>query len=172
MPIFGVTVEQVVALIAERAAATLVVPGTLSLDDLLANYPASADMTGKYARVSNLFGNTDEVLRCRYDGVAYRWVPQRQEGNMTLNAPSGTTIVRPLYSPPTVRVTGTITGTASIQPATANAWIGQRLRVIMAGALGLGAGLSITDVTGGAVPLIAGGVKDIEYGPTGWFLAA
>jgi hypothetical protein len=165
----GLSTEQVVALILDRAAATLVVPGVLTLDDLLAQYPASADTAGKYARVSNLFGSVDEIMRCRFDGVAYRWVPQRSDFNMVHPA-QGTVQLRPLYTPPVVRAPGTLTGNIVYQTSAENAHVGMRFRTVTGG-LGLYTA-TIAGLVGSNLALLGNKVTDIEYGATGWFAVA
>lgn len=148
----------------------------LTVATLLASYPPSATYQGWYARVSDLFNNgaaggVDEILRCRYDGTNYRWVPQRESFVGTSAQTSGTVTLSPLVTPPTLRLTGTLLGNTTVSPSATNAYLGQRYRVIMNGTLGIFAA-TITGLLGSNLTLLGNTVKDIEYGPTGWFASS
>lgn len=144
----------------------------ITVADLISAYPPSASNMGKYARVNDLYGSVDDIMRCRYDGVNYRWVPQREAFSGTSAASGGTINITPLVTPPTLRLTmGTITANISVTPLSTNAYVGQRARVIMPGTLS-GLGLytaAITGLIGASIPLIAGASRDIEFGSSGWF---
>lgn len=123
-----------------------------------------------YARVSDLYGSVDDIMRCRFDGLNYRWIPQRPFFTAVNTATSGTVNIIPLVTPPTLRLTGTLLGNMSITPTTTNAFVGQQQRVIMDGVLGVFAA-TITGLIGSNLTLLGGGSRVIEYGPTGWFSA-
>lgn len=143
----------------------------ITVATLLSTYPPSASNLGLYARVSDLWGSVDDILRCRYDGTNYRWVPQRDTFVGTTAATTGTVPILPLITAPTLRITtGTLTGNLNITPSAVNAYIGQRARVIMPPAITLGLyAVQITGLVGLNIPLLAGTAKDIEYASTGWF---
>lgn len=145
---------------------TDVAPTTVA--SLLSTYPPSVTYLGKYARVTDLYGTVDDIMRCRFDGTNYRWVPQRTEmaGNNTTT--TGTVTVTPLVTPPTLRLTGNLLGNITITPASTNAYLGQRFRVIMVGTLGLFTS-TITGLIGSNLTLLGNGTHDIEFGSTGWF---
>lgn len=144
---------------------------TMTVADLMANYPAGSGLVGMYARVTDLYGSVDDIMRCRFDGVNYRWVPQRESYNGTNAATSGSVTITPLVSPPTLRFVSTLLGNITTNMSVTNAYIGQRQRIISNGALGL-FGFTVAGLVGSNVSLLTGGVKDFEYGPTGWFLAS
>jgi hypothetical protein len=162
----------VLALISSTSATSFVGSGVaMPVAALMTNYPPSAAYQGLYARVSDLYGSVDDIMRCRFDGSNYRWVPQR-EAFIGINASSGGTVtITPLVTPPTLRLTTTaLTSNLNVTASTVNAYIGQRHRVIMPPALSLGVYVSqITGLIGSNISLLAGNVKDIEYGATGWF---
>lgn len=142
---------------------------------LLANFPASSTQAGKYAVVSDLYNMSTatgivEILRCRFDAVnnVYRWVPQRQEFARDMASTGGAVNLTPLISPPTLRLTGTLLGGMTITPSASNAWIGMRFRVVQNSVLGVFV-TSITGLIGSNLTLLGNAVRDVEYGPSGWF---
>jgi hypothetical protein len=139
----------------------------LSTANLLSTYPPSAAYVGKYARVFDLYGSVDDVLRCRWDGANYRWVPQRADFNMTTSAAGSVQLV-PLVTPPTVRTPATLTGAITFTPSTTNAIIGQRYRVVVTGGLGIYTA-TISGLIGSNLSLLGNSFKDIEYAASGWF---
>lgn len=136
--------------------------------NLIANFPPSAPYNGLYARVTDLYGSVDDIMRCRWDGTNYRWVPQREAFSGTTAATSGAVSITPLVTPPTLRATGTLLGNVTFSAVTTNAYIGQRQRIYMQGVLGLFTA-TITGLIGSNLTLLGNTYKDIEYGPTGWF---
>lgn len=169
----GLTDQQVRDLIAANASTSFVggtatAPTTVA--NLIASFPPSPTYMGQYARVSDLYGAVDDIMRCRFDGVAYRWIPQRPSFSATSVATSGTVSIVPLVTAPTLRLTATLLGNMSVVPSSTNAFVGQQQRVIMDGVLGLFT-TTITGLIGSNLSLLGGGAKLIEYGPTGWFSA-
>jgi len=146
----------------------------MKVADLLANYPASVTYKNKYANVSDLYGSVEDVMRCRFDGTNYRWVPQREALSGTTAQATGTVAIIPLVTPPTLRLTATLlTGNVQIQPSTVNAYNGQRSRIIMPSSITLGLYVvQITGLLGSNLSLLAGNVKDIEFGQGGWFASS
>ncbi len=142
------------------------VPQTVS--QLMAAYPASASTFGLYARVSDLYGSVDDIMRCRFDGANYRWVPQREAYSGTTAATSGTVNITPLVTPPTLRAVGNLLGNVSFAPSATNAYVGMRQRIYVTGVLGIFTA-TITGLIGSNLTILGGSFRDIEYGPTGWF---
>jgi len=143
----------------------------MTIADLMANYPPGSGLVGMYARVSDLYGSVDDIMRCRYDGINYRWVPQREAFGGTTAAAGGNVSILPLITPPTLRfTTGALTANLNVTPSSVNAYIGQRQRIIMPPALSLGLFVvQLTGLLGSNISLLAGNTRDIEFGPTGWF---
>jgi len=169
----GLTEQQVRDIITANASTSFVggtatTPTTVA--NLIASFPPSPMYMGQYARVSDLYGAVDDIMRCRFDGVAYRWIPQRPNFAGVATTTSGSINILPLVTPPTLRLTGTLLGNMSVVPSATNAFIGQQQRVIMDGVLGLFTA-TITGLIGSNLSLLGGGAKLIEYGPTGWFSA-
>lgn len=150
----------------EATSSTFVSAATMSVANLLANYPPSSANVGKYARVNDLYGSVDEILRCRYDGVAYRWVAQRTNFNTTI-ASTGTINLTPLVTPPTVRLPATLTGNVNLNPVATNASIGDRFRVVTGG-LGIYT-VTLTNLIGSNLTLLGNTTRDVEYSAGGWF---
>lgn len=89
---------------------TFVTQNMLTLAQLMSQFPAGATYRGKYARVSDLWGAVDGVLRCGYNGRIYYWEPTTQPqlvGQMAVNG-NGASTVQPLSSFPILELTGAI----------------------------------------------------------------
>ena len=173
----GLSVADVLALIASTSSTSFVSTTPMTINDLLTNYPAQASRAGQYARVSNLFNGAsavastgvDEIVRCRYDATQglYRWVPQREAYNISMPATNGTASLVPLVTPPTIRFNGTLAGNLTITPSATNAYVGQRFTVIQNSVLGLFV-TSITGLLGSNITLLGGATQDLEYTASGW----
>lgn len=168
----GLSQADVLALISSTSTTSFVGNGAaMTVAQLMVNYPAAATYQGLYARVMDLYGSVDDIMRCRYDGANYRWVPQREAYGGTTAAAGGTISIIPLVTPPTLRLTATtLTSNLNVTPSSVNAYIGQRQRIIMPPSLTLGLFVSqVTGLIGSNITLLGGNVKDIEFGSTGWF---
>lgn len=143
----------------------------LTVSSLISGFPPSASFLGWYARVSDLFGSVDDILRCRYDGVQYRWIPQRPNFAGTTSATGGTIPVTPLVTPPTLRLTANLLSNMTINPSATNAYIGMQQTIVQEGLLGLFSS-TITGLIGSNITILGNTTKTIEYGPTGWFNAS
>ncbi len=155
------------AILDKIATSAFVSTAPMTVADLLVTFPASAANMGKYARVTDLYGSVDDVLRCRFDGVNYRWVPQRADFNVVSTA-SGAVPLIPLVTPPTIKTPTSLTGNISFQPSAANAYIGQRYRIAVTGGLGIYTA-TISGLIGSNLTLLGNSAKDIEYAASGWF---
>lgn len=146
--------------------------------NILSTYPCSATWLGYYADANNLYNGTststaggiDDIIRCRYDATnaIYSWTPQREAFNSTNTTTSGAISIIPLVTAPTVRMTGTLLGGVTITPTTTNAYIGQRVRIVVNNTLGAFL-ITLTGLVGSNVSLLGGTATTIEYGTTGWF---
>lgn len=136
---------------------------------LLSSFPASASVVGKYARVSDLYGSVDEVMRCRWDGVAYRWIPQRVlDFAKGVSQTSGTLTVTPLISAPVLILRATLLGNMTVNLSTTNAWIGQAQRIRSPALLGLNS-LTLGNLLGGVTKTLLGGGDTVAvYTEEGW----
>lgn len=142
----------------------------LTMDELHTQYPPGSTYSGQYARVVNIYGSIDDVMRCRYDGVAYRWVPQRENYAVENAQASGTMNITPLLSPPAIFLTATsipaLTTLTLNMVDNGRAYIGQRQRIrtppSILGSL-IVTGLSIANLN-------LGGAQDrfLEYTASGW----
>jgi hypothetical protein len=171
----GIGPEQVMQMIAANAATSFVggtntSPTTVSA--LHTNFPPSVTYLGQYARVSDLFGSVDDIMRCRWDGVAYRWVPQRPNFTGVRTETGGNIPILPLITPPTLRLTGNLISNMTITPSSTNAFVGQKQTIIQEGTFTIITS-TITGLIGSNLTLLGGGTaRVIEYGPTGWFPSA
>lgn len=149
-------------------ATTFVSNTPMTVSQLITNYPPDATNAGMYARVTDLYGTVDEVMRCRYDGANYRWVPQREEFYGSSNATTGTLNLVPLVTPPIYDLLGTLTGNMTINVSTTNAYIGQEQVIRSRGLLGI-FGITLSGLIGGAtLPLLQGNDKTLVYTAAGW----
>lgn len=155
------------------------VPGASgTVANLLATVPCNASIYGQYASVSDLYNNgvagagIDDILRCRFDATnsLYKWTPQREAFNGTQASTSGAVTITPLITPPTLRFTGTLLGGLTITPSPTNAYVGQRVKILMNGTLGVFTA-TLTGLIGSNLTLLGNTTTTIEYGPTGWFQA-
>jgi len=148
---------------------TALVPTTIAA--LHTDFPPSLSTLGMYARVSDLYQAVDDIMRCRWDGVAYRWVPQRPNFAGTRSETGGNISILPLVTPPTLRLTGSLISNLTITPSITNAFVGQKQTVVQEGALNLLTS-TITGLIGSNLTLLGSNARVIEYGPTGWFASA
>lgn len=80
----------------------------LTTADMHATYPAGAAYRGKYCRVSDMWGSTDGVYRCCYNGRIHFWEPTNQNqmpGNYTV---TGSVTVQPMSSAPIMELLGNL----------------------------------------------------------------
>lgn len=150
---------------------------SMTISDLMTNFPAGATYAGKYARISNLYNNVsttatggvDDIVRCRFDATnsVYRWVPQREAFNVSITPTGGNTNLTPLVTPPTVRLAGTLVGNLTITPSTTNAYIGQVFSVIQNSTLGLFV-TTVTGLLGSNLTLLGNTTQNFEFTSGGW----
>jgi len=135
--------------------------------NLLANFPPSIAYVGKYARVSDLWGSADEVMRCSYDGSTYFWRPQRTDYAVSATQTSGTMTLTPLITAPVVVLTTTLLGTMNLVPAVTNVWPGCTFTVKTPG-IGLNI-LQFTGLVGGLTKTLLGNSDySVTYTAAGW----
>jgi len=168
----GLSAAEVLALIVANASTAYVAnPSTpMTVANLIANFPPSVTYLNQYARVSDLYGSVDDIMRCRWDGTNYRWVPQRDSFAGTSAATGGTVNVLPLVTPPVIRMTATLIGNVQYSAQTANAYIGQRFSIVNNAVISLFTA-TITGLIGSNLTVLGGGTQTIVYGPTGWYAA-
>lgn len=143
----------------------------MTVVQLHTNYPPSASTLGLYGRVTDLYGAVDDIMRCRWDGVSYRWVPQRPNFTGVRADTGGNIPVLPLITPPTLRLTGSLISNMTITPSSTMAFIGQKQTIIQEGPLNLLTS-TITGLIGSNLTLLGNTARVIEYGSTGWFASA
>jgi len=138
-----------------------------SVSSLITNFPASNTYVGKYAKVNDLWGSVDEIMRCSYDGSSYYWRPQRTDYSVSTNQTSGTMNLVPLVSAPTIIMTTTLLGGLDLVPMTTNVWPGCTFTVKTSG-LGIFA-LRFTGLVGGITKTLLGGSDyTVTYTAAGW----
>lgn len=145
-----------------------VAPQSMSVASLVSIYPASIDVVGKYAKVNDLWGSVEEIMRCSYDGTNYYWRPQRTDYSVNNSMTNGSLTLFPLATPPSIYMTGTLIGNVTITPSTTNVWPGCRFEVMSPSSLGLNT-ITFTGLVGGVVTALLGGSSRIlEYTSAGW----
>ncbi len=166
---FNAAVDGRINAILDKIATSAFVSTTpMAVADLITNFPPAIGNLGKYARVTDLYGSVDEIMRCRWDGVNYRWVPQREAFSGNSAVATGVVNIIPLITPPVLDLTATATGNITANVSTTNAYIGQSQIIRSRGALGLFS-LSISGLIGGAtLPLLQGGDRTLVYTAAGW----
>lgn len=87
---------------------TFVNQDIITLAQLMAQYPAGPTYRGKYARVSDLWGAVDGVMRCGYNGRIFYWEPTTQPQLIGQMPVTGSTTIQPLSSFPILELTGAI----------------------------------------------------------------
>lgn len=142
---------------------------TQTVAQLLSNYPAGVSYVGMYARVSDLWGAVDEVMRCCTNGSGvYYWRPQRTDYSTNSSQSSGSVTLTPLVSPPSIFMTATLLGNLTVTPSTTNAWPGCRFEIVSPSSLGIYS-VSFSGLVGGIVSnLLAGNTRVLEYTVDGW----
>ena len=83
--------------------------GSMTVDELLAAYPAGAGYRGRYARVTDYGGGIDRVLRCDFDSNSglYFWSPTLADYGRSMPVTGNMSLPR-LKTPPTLILTGSI----------------------------------------------------------------
>jgi hypothetical protein len=139
-----------------------------SVASLLTNYPAGAANLYKYARVNDLWGNTNSIMICEAEGSTYYWRPTRTDYASASSAQSGTVTLTPLVTPPTLYLTGALTSNLTVNMSATNAWPGAQFEVISTGVLNL-FGITLGGlIAGGTVPILQGARKLVTYTTSGW----
>jgi len=159
----------------EAALATVpqfIASATMTVEALLATYPAAAAMRGKYVRVSNYAGYVDRVLRCDFDANLnlYFWNPTQAEYGRSIALPaSGGMVLKRLLSPPSIVLTGGgLLGGNSVTIDLANARPGEIIEIKKDGTTLLSA-LNIlgTGLGSGVALLVNGYQKYVVDGSSG-----
>lgn len=168
----GVSAAELAAAIAQSALAlpAFLNGGTaMTVNDLLANFPASASTLYKYARVTDLYGQANSIMVCEASAGTYYWRPQRSDFAAQNASTGGALSLTPLVTAPIIFLTGSLVGGMTITPSTANAWPGATFQVISKGALNL-FGINISGlIGGGTVPLLTGNMRTVTYiAGAGW----
>lgn len=139
-----------------------------TIENLLANFPASATYLGMYARISNVFGSVRTVMICEYDGNSYYWRPQRTDYAIDSTQASGTMSLLPLFTAPEIRLQSTLVGLMTITPSTVNVWPGCSYLIYAPTSLGIYS-LTLTGLVGGlTAALLGGSSRRIVYTAAGW----
>lgn len=153
------------------ARSVFVSPAPIKVAELLANFPASASLVGKYARVNDLWGSVTTVMICEADTSGFYWRPQRTDyAAAPVTMTTGNMPLIPLVTAPVINLTGTLTGNVTITPQTTNVWPGATFTVSSSSTIGVLLGININGLVGaGTVPLLSGGIRTITYfSGSGW----
>lgn len=161
------TLSALSAIAATIPPTAFVSPTPMTVSDLLATYPASAGILGKYAQVTDLYGSANEVMRCSSNGSTYYWRPQRTDYAVNNTTTSGSMILTPLLTAPQQFFTGTLLGNMTATPSATNAWPGAQFTLTMNGILGLFS-LNVNGLIGSAVPILTGTTRVFTYTSAGW----
>lgn len=122
-------------------------------------------MVGKYARVTDLFGEKTDLVLCSVSGGLFFWQPVRPFWARTMSGNSNMTL-SPLKTPSLLRLTGSLSASRTLTLDTTYAWPGCQFEVAFDGALGL-FGLTIAGLDlGGTLSLIAGGRRRMVFDGT------
>lgn len=140
----------------------------------IADLPSPADNVGKYARVTDLWGdNTRDVLLAASSVVGGvttpYWMPLRPVHAQSQAA--ATMTLTPLVNAQVQFLTGAIAAgvTRQVDLAVARAWPGAMFEVAFDGTLGLGGGLNIAGTgLGSLVGMLAGARKRFVFDQGAW----
>lgn len=121
-----------------------------------------ATMVGKYARVTDLFGEKTDLMLCSVYGTNYFWQPVRPFWARSMAGNASMTL-SPLKTPSLLRLTGTLTAARTLTLDPTNAWPGCEFEVAFDGTLGL-FGLTIAGLDLGAtLAVLAGGRRRVVF---------
>lgn len=132
--------------------------------------PPSADMVGAYARVSDLYGEKNDLVLCsawtRGGVTKYFWAPVRPDWKASV--PIASMTLTALKTPTKLRFTGTTSLTQVLTLDSTGAYPGLTYD-IRGDFTGLG-GLSFAgmDIINSITSLMAGGTRRISYDGAGW----
>lgn len=96
------------AKISDIPPSSFVTPNIITMAQMLATYPASAEYRGKFCRTSDMWGIIDGLFRCTYNGRIYFWEPTttpKYPGGMTL---TGNATIQPMITPPIIEFGGAL----------------------------------------------------------------
>lgn len=150
----------------EPSPASPVIPGSYSTaiaQGAAGGLPLpDASMVGKYARVTDLFGEKTDLVLCSNSGASFFWQPVRPFWASTVGANANMTL-SPLRSPSLLRLTGGLTANRTLTLDTTYAWPGCQFEIAFDGGLGL-FGLNIIGLDlGSTLSLLAGGRRRMVY---------
>src|SRR5262249_14824332 len=124
--------------------------GTFIIDTLPT---PNAGLVGKYARVTDLFGEKTDLLLCSNLGSSYYWQPVRTIYAKSASIAGANMTLTPLKSASVMFLTGTLVANRTVQLSETGVWPGCSFEIAMDGTLGLftltilgvnlGAGLSL-----------------------------
>lgn len=140
-------------------APSLVIPGPLTVDTLPA---PSAAMVGKYALVTDLFGEKRDYVLCSSAGSTYFWQPVRPVYAKSMPADQNM-VLTPLKSPSVLYLTGALLANRTLNLSTNLVYPGASFEVAFDGALGLNA-LNISGLLlGSTISMVLGGRARVFY---------
>jgi hypothetical protein len=130
----------------------------------------SADLVGQYARVTDLFGEKNDLVLCsswtRSGVTKYYWGPVRPDWKTSL--PVASITLSALKTPTKIRFTGTLAVTQTVTLDSLNAYPGLTYD-IRSDFTGIGSlsftGLEVITAIGS---LLTGGTRRVSYDGTGW----
>lgn len=122
-------------------------PGTVA--SLISTQPCSSTLRGQYAVVSDLFGGTNESMRCGSTGTFFYWQPVRANYAATTTATGGTVTLTPLVTAPTLIMSGSLTSALTIALSSTNAYCGEEFNISTTG-IGINLlGVTLSGLLGG-----------------------
>lgn len=139
----------------------------MTVDALLAGFPAAANV-GKYARVTDLFGELATTMISESSSSGSYWRPTRTDFTKSIAITANMTLWA-LKSPPTLRLTGSNLPSRTITLDKTGAWPGARFDLAFDGTLAVLQTLTILGLELGAtIGLLTGNRVRMRYDGAEW----
>lgn len=137
----------------------IVLPGMMTVDTLPT---PSADNVGRYALVSDLFGEKRDYVLCSSVGQKYFWQPVRPIYAKSASADQNM-VLTPLKTPSVLYFTGAPVGTRALNLSTNLVYPGASFELAFDGSLGLGSLTLSGLILGSTLSMALGGRTRVFY---------
>ena len=166
------------AALAEHASRLALLPvfvaaEAMTVAELRATFPAAAHV-GRYARVTDLFGELTSTMIAEQSGAAAYWRPTRGDftKSVAMSQLGTAPVLTALGSAPSLRITGIASGSANAQLAKDGAWPGARKTIVMAGTLNLFTWKLLGLGAGAVLSFLLGTKATLEFDGADWLQVA
>lgn len=150
-----------------------VAPAPMTVAALRAAYPP-ANHLGRYAQVTDLFGELRTTMIAEGSAASAYWRPTRQDfaKTITMGDMGLTPTLYALTSAPTLRVTGNASGNVNVTLSPDGAWPGAKRTIVQSGTLGLFSFRILGLALGSVLGMLAGSRATFEFDGSNWWQSA